>query len=81
MAVEQGFSRRIGCGEVWEEALAERTAQGAKHCPTVLARKIIALTTQTWNQLHKCLVSGTFFPTSGSEWFHLGDWNFVLIIK
>lgn len=70
-----------GMWVVWEEALAERTAQDAQHCPTVLARKIIALITQTWNQLHKCVIFGTFFPTSGSEWFHLGDWNFVLLIN
>lgn len=51
VASQQGFSRCVGCGEVGEEALAERTAQGAKHCPTELARKIIAIITQTWNQL------------------------------
>lgn len=66
---------------VWEEALAERTTQDAQHCPTVLARKIIALITQTWNQLQECIISGTFFPTSGSQWFHLRDWNFVLVNK
>lgn len=48
---EQWFSRCAEWGKGWEEAHAERIAQGAKHRSAVLARKRIALITQTWNQL------------------------------
>lgn len=40
------------------------TAPRAKSPSTALARKIIALITQTWEQLQECIVLGMYVPTS-----------------
>lgn len=70
------------CG-MWggrEEAPCRRTAQGAKHCNRTY-QKIIAIITPDMESITLSVVSGTFSQHPGSEWFHLEDWNFVLVNK
>lgn len=72
---ERWFSRCAGWRKGREEPHAEKCRRG-KPRSAVLAGEIITVITQTWTQSRQRIVPGMCFLTSGSGWFHLGDWNF-----